>query len=575
MLGLRANRGKFILSLTADGVEQLKRTQNISSIVRMAVVPMVAALFSCACVVPSVLRGASVRAALLAAASIFAASWVLMVCLARLMRNTENIVPSVRFNRTVFLASFAVITLYWLLYFSALLPGVYTADSTDIAKMVLGLPFEADHFRYQTLNAHHPGLYVGLCWLVLSLSGAAGLDLFASCAVLSLVHLVLLSVCCAYVLERLYGLSRSRLLVGIFVVFAICNPLVGYYSSTVWKDVLFGGVFAVFVIEYIAFVGYGRCAFQNRVRHVVFIASACVCALLRSNGLLMVVVSLVVVWVVSSSDSRRSAVKLLGIVLGCFLIVAKVVYPLMGVAPAHASEGMAIPLQQIAYTIKEDGNLSEDQKNRLSRILPLDEWAEGYISSSANGVKFNKDFNDEYFESHKLAFIADWLAIGFENPGKYLRAWCLQTQSFWNMSADTWYIANPGCDLEGVNADGNGLPSVFSVDALKAALSDYKAAFPWLFNMAWIAWLVIFSMAALLFLDRKKAALCLTPLVGYWLTFLIAAPANDFRYMFPVMLCIPLLFHLFQYVLPQERIESRGMEKDVVDGGADEMLREP
>lgn len=512
----------------------------------------IAVLFAAACVLPSALNGGSKVGFLLAMLSISAAVFLLLISIAKLLRDKGRFLSDRPFDRRLFFVAFGATFALWLVFFLVLYPGVFTVDSNDIVCMVSGLPFESDHFRYQSLNAHHPGAYVLFCWSVLSLGNLLGLGVTKSCALLSLAHLLVLSLCCSYVLERLYGLTKSKLVVGLFAVLILCNPLVGYYSATVWKDVIFGGVFAVFAIEYVAFLAFGYRS-ENKIRYAIFVIACCACALLRSNGLVVVVASLVIVLLVVSSNARRAAMGVLAAVLICYLLVAKVLYPLAGVVSAHASEGMAVPLQQIAYTIKEDGRLSEDQKERMSRILPLDKWKDGYVANLVNGIKFDKDFDDDYFEEHQLEFFADWLMMGCENPGKYFRAWCGQTESFWSVGAGTWYTEKPGYSLDGSgNIADNKLSGCLSVNSLKMWIEDFKEAFPWLFSMAWIAWIVIFSAAILFFLRRKLTVVCLFPIVGYWATFLIAAPANDFRYMFPALLCVPLVFGLLQYSLPQD-----------------------
>lgn len=65
-------------------------------------------------------------------------------------------------DRVFPILSFVAIRGCWFFFYLLYYPGCTSGDSNDILKMVLGLPFEADHFRYDTWNNHHPIAYTAL-----------------------------------------------------------------------------------------------------------------------------------------------------------------------------------------------------------------------------------------------------------------------------------------------------------------------------------------------------------------------------------------------------------------------------
>lgn len=77
-----------------------------------------------------------------------------------------------------------------------------------------------------------------------------GLTLTMSVALIALIHLVVLAICCSYFAIKLRELFASEVVFVFAWVFFALNPVIAQYSVTIWKDVLFSGLFLVFVIQY-------------------------------------------------------------------------------------------------------------------------------------------------------------------------------------------------------------------------------------------------------------------------------------------------------------------------------------
>lgn len=53
------------------------------------------------------------------------------------------------------------------------------------------------------------------------------------------------------------------------------------------------------------------------------------------------------------------------------------------------SKALSIPLQQIAYTIVNDGNISDEQYQKLGKIMDVDQIEEIYQPTVSDPVKIN------------------------------------------------------------------------------------------------------------------------------------------------------------------------------------------
>lgn len=130
-----------------------------------------------------------------------------------------------------------------------LYPGCYSTDSVDILKMISGLPFESDHFRYDALNNHHPAAYVFFVSVIFKACSIFGLSKFACAAMISFAHLVILGLCCGFIVYKVSRLFNRPIITLFCFSFLLCDPLLVWYSVTVWKDVIFSGLFVCFALS--------------------------------------------------------------------------------------------------------------------------------------------------------------------------------------------------------------------------------------------------------------------------------------------------------------------------------------
>lgn len=457
--------------------------------------------------------------------------------------------PFVAFLRrhTVFLFVFALTFFVWLVVYLICFPGIFSADSADIIHMVTGEPFESGSFRYSGLNDHHPLLYAFLNWLILSVGNLCGLSLELAVGLLSFFHMVCLALSCAYCASTLYALTGSRWTIILCVLVLSLNPLVALYAVTVWKDILFGALALALLCATARLLRFSDRCQARWYRIIPWSLLLATCMLMRSNGLVIaLVLAIGVIALVWRSSLRQVAMVAFVCALAVFAMVKGPVSWALEVESAHFAEGVSLPLQQIARTVAEDGDLSQEQEDLLQAIVPFDAMKETYDPWSANGVKFNDAFDDAFLELHKGEFLRTWLEVGLQNPGAYLRAWCDLTNCYWSVNGFTWYLSGIGYDS---NGDGekesmNLIPWLASPSNLIYYCDMYISLFQPLFKPGCLAWFMLFAAVAFE-LQRRRIGLVVTlALVAYWATYLVAAPAADFRYSFPLLLSVPLVLSL-------------------------------
>lgn len=454
----------------------------------------------------------------------------------------------------LWLMCFAIITVLWLPYFLQYYPGCTSTDSSDILKMVLGMPFESDHFRYGSLNSHHPFLYTAFVAVFVNLGASLG-GATTGIALVAAVQMLVFSGMCSAASVWLGRMTSSKVIFVVTLAFFALNPVVARYSVTLWKDVFFAGVLLLFLLA-IADAVTDRGSSLNRPRHVVrlVVLGVLVC-LLRSNGMIAVFAGIIALAIACRVHRGRVVVGG-GVLLTAVILSQNIVFGALGVVPGHFAESVSIPLQQISRTIVDDGAISSEQLSFVDEILPVDRIEELYNPISPNPLKFAPDFNDDFLEQNKMQFLTLWLSLAPNNFDSYASAWRDETLGYWHIGTDDWIVAQAGYSLEGEEwiQSESKLPSWLEVGSLFFRGYDLKpgvrgALYP-LFSIGCLAWFMLFAFVVCASRRNYLLSVTLLPLIALWVTFLLAAPtACEFRYMFALHLALPfvavLVFHPF------------------------------
>lgn len=450
------------------------------------------------------------------------------------------------FKRPGFYVLSAALLIIWGVVFYIVYPGIFTNDSNIILKMVYGLPFETPWFRYDALNTHHPPFYVFLIWIFIQLGQSIGLAEAGAIALVPLAHMLFMAITCSWCTVKLFCITRSKTILVISLLFLLVNPLLAIYSVTVWKDVIFGCVLYVLLIRIFEFADNPACFTSSITQKISLALILVACSLLRSNGIAVAFVGCIALIAFSKLRNLPTLKPTITVSVSTLVVVVLVtsaLYPALGLRSAHFSESVSLPIQQVGRTIHDDGFITPWNMDTFDHILSLDDWESSYKPEIVDPIKFNAAFDDEYLESNKLAFIKAWIRTGFNNPEIYFLAWTDQTQAFWNIPSSTMYFGGSGYILEGTETQTfrNSIAYVADEEfVISAGYAFIDLCWPFT-NAAFLAWLILFALLLSLYRREYDSVIILLPLIALWLTYLVAAPANDFRYIFPLYLALPLV----------------------------------
>lgn len=437
----------------------------------------------------------------------------------------------------IYLISFLVLFLSYGVCFLTWFPGVGMNDGLNILCWGLGE------------SRQHPVLFVGTLWACKKAGYLFGNSVNNGIAIY--VFLQILAVCAftAFIITWFFRKKTplwSRILFAGYYVF---HPLLAMYSISVLKDTLFSLALTVFCIACYELVqsGSGEKLLRNRIVDTGFCLLVMFVILWRNNGKYIVFPALILLF------ARKRHLRIL---MAAAFAAAVTAVVLNSSITAHFGkkqmfqEVVGIPLQQICRVIAEDGGISQEQKDFMDHLMPLEEIRQRYNPRSVDAIKWSGLFDEEYLSGHKAEFLKIWFQMLRPNFSTYVKAYLEATYYFWRpvtgRPAQCFFTITTTSNNEWLPAfiRENGIADAPVIkgrpgEVLKAyyhlaTRSPSEAAYFWI--------LVILTAAACIHSRKTDPLWAFLPLFLLWATIMVSTPvAGSMRYVIAFVYALPVI----------------------------------
>lgn len=320
----------------------------------------------------------------------------------------------------------------WTLSLLVFYPGLVSADSFVSMEQVIG---------EREWTNHHPVAYTALIALCLKPVLALGGSLTQGVLVYSVMQVLVMAAGLGWVVAWIDRQRWHRWAAPLTLAFFALDPIIGAYVVTMWKDIIFSLLIVLLTVWLWEMTTTpGQLGSRWHIVRLSFGALALV--MIRSNGL--VVVTLVIVALAVCHWRRaRTVVAALAVTLVVGLGVTGPLYAAMSVHPAGSAESLAIPIQQVAYTLKyHPEGVTAEQRRVLAQFAPIDEWVSKYNPTNVNRIKFRPGFGAA-FDAGRSEFLSTYLEMMPANLEPYVKAWLAQTTGYWHIGTTNWVVYPP------------------------------------------------------------------------------------------------------------------------------------
>ena len=440
----------------------------------------------------------------------------------------------------VFTCVFLTIAGIDLLYlFFAAYPGVLSADSFSAIEQILSGSYNNTTPYWHTMTVR----------LFLETGMALFGDLNAAIACFCCGQIFFLVACMAYAVMTLYqaGIPKPVLAV-IYAIYAFV-PYNIVYSVTLWKDVLFGAAALLLCTALFRILRkIGKMPIWN---YGVFAFGATGFCLWRTNGWYAFFAVVLVILLFQGKHCKKLLLVMLAVLVLCWILINPFLM-WMDVPETDSVEAFAVPFQQIARYVAEDGWMDEYEREFLAVAFDLEKVREVYEPYCVDPVKFQafRKENLDYIKENLIGYGKLYLQFLIRSPQTYFEAWVDETKGFWGAGfPDAVYDLGVAENSLGITQTGGGNLVAELYESYFNTVR-WTATFQPLFAIGLHVWAII-GCCLTNVLRRRREFLLSVPLivlaVGLWFGTPVVA---EFRYGYPMMLTAPLIMAVTRYEKP-------------------------
>lgn len=438
------------------------------------------------------------------------------------------------------ISTFVLCLICFLPFFLYQFPGIMTPDSIVQYEQALHITGYSNH---------HPWIHTLIIELFYNLGRLFTTSDTVAASFYSIAQMCFMAFSASYVVGTL---SKLKVKDGICLVFSLFYALVPYnavFSITVWKDIPFAGIVAIFVCLLIRTDMYIKSENKSRSQTIKYITSLVVSGvgvcLFRSNGL-YAFIALTPFVIIHFKNVKKYAFGVLGAVFAIVIIFKIPIMNLCNVSSPDMVESLSIPLQQVANVLVNDREIPEADMREIKKVVDLTYIDELYEPTFADNVKEMVRAGDEqYLIDNKWYFAKMYLRLGAKYPADYLKAYVMQTYGYYYPDRD-YYVADAegvvGSKLNIVTTPVIAGPVVVKAKEVLIKLGDMIPVYSLLWSMGTIFFVLIFMFGLNHVRGCKKDNIYLLPYLLLVLTVLIATPVStEFRYVYFMMFGIPVI----------------------------------
>lgn len=344
-------------------------------------------------------------------------------------QNTENIEVGKMDIRSWLLITGGMI-LFWIPYLIILYPCSANPDVVD----QLGQFFHIDSMcktqGYVNLpnpeisfwNNHHPVFHTLILGVFAQIGKGIG-NIEIGLFLLVIIQAVLMAMTFSYMVLYMREEGVSKKICLATILFYMIWPLNGITATTLCKDTLFTVLILYNTVRMLKLLKRPEKMFKKK-ELALNIITFILMGLIRNNGL-YVLLFMSLIMLILLKHYRKQVIILMGVpifVLG--IILPKIIFPMLEIAPGSEREMLSIPFQQVARLLKEEKVENSDIKVIERTLAPNGEKyhaiVKRYDPKRADSVKSH--YNLKLTSGEKIEFFKVWLKYLFKYPMTYIQA---------------------------------------------------------------------------------------------------------------------------------------------------------
>ena len=435
-------------------------------------------------------------------------------------------------EKKIFCSAFLMISIFYLIIMLlGFYPGFFCPDTiAQVSEITSG-----------TYSNRNPFYHTMVVRLFILLGIKVFNDINIGAALYSVACIAFVSSAFAYAVLTLYQLHINKKIILSAALIYMLMPYNIMFSFNMWKDTPFNAFILLFTVSIFRYLK--RIGNNLKMNALILIASGMGVCLFRGNGLIVVFITLVFFGFMFGKSHRKMLISLAS-VLATALIMTYPVLNAMNVSQSDIVELSSMQIQQIARTVIENDDLTDNQKELISKVADIDKIKTLYtpILSDPLKIHLRSKGSQEYIKNHKTEYALLYLQLGFKHPKSYITAWIDQTRGYWNGGYDYVKFSYAFSDNQlGLKRTVifNGMEKAVFLYCTLFEIVDLLKPFVSIGLHTWLILLVAFIGY------RKKDKIIIfssIPCLSIIFSLLFGTPVfSEFRYAYGLFCCLPFL----------------------------------
>ena len=444
---------------------------------------------------------------------------------------------------------FLIILFFNLLSFLALYPGIYTFDNFYMLS-----PYFLDGFY---VSSHYSIPFSYIIYFIMNL----GNIFFKSYQIGFAIYIFLQNIFLSYVLTKIVVYSYKRtnnIYILIFSILFFCLfPWCTIMVNSCTSDIVFSAFFALYILKLLELVENDG-HYKNKKEKIIFPILILILCFVRNNGFYCILFSFVFAFVILKK--RRIFLTFVFVIP---LIIFKVYSgPLLDILKIENGSGInemssAFDFQLArvyTYNIKSFSNSELKKLNYFYN--DLEKNFKYYKTRPSMSDKYKNSLIGERVLQQKKEFIKLYVNIGLKDPKNYIEAFLLGNLGLWYPNKN-YYDSRVFLQFVEYNMPYDDVIKytklhkdsklvLYNAFLKKLCLDSSWADIPVIssfFSLGIYFWFLLLSIGVIIIKKKWKLLIPLSSIFGLTLT-IVFAPVIVLRYLFPVIITVPILLSL-------------------------------
>lgn len=445
-----------------------------------------------------------------------------------------------------FIIAFLVICLSWLIILIIKYPGIIYPDTLNQI---------IQSFGDRLFNNKNPLLHTLLIKIFYDISLSFTNNINVATFIVSLVQLIFCSLIYAYICKYIYKRTNNIYFYFATLLFYGFISYNVFYNISISKDAMY----AVFTALFICMID-NLCNEPSNKNIILFVITGILYSLLRNNGFYsLIIVAFVIIVLCFKYNFKKLTIAILTTLILSGVIRGPIYNAILtnlnknyegdfyvpSAAAFHDSFITVVPFQQIANVVVHERELNEKEEWLIEEYIPLNEVKEAY----------NPILVDELYEHvkdtckptrlniPKIEYFKLWVELFLKYPLDYLEAYVNMNKYYFypNKYVENMYYTSIYPNEYGIKYINN---NETLINKIETSYSNQKKIplVSSLFSPGTIVFILLMGLYYCLLKKNKTTFVSMFHLLVNFLILMAFVPLNDeFRYIYPVVACLPLI----------------------------------